>query len=230
MFKILDLFAGAGGLSLGFTQTGKFQILAAAENNPYIQQTYLKNHGDVLMIPDVVGYDFTKLKAEFEGFDVVIGGPPCQGFSNANRQKSAVVCMNNSLIKEFFRAIKEIQPMAFVMENVSMLQSDIHRFYETTGDHEEIERLGIKLKDDIIVLSKQEIAEIDLLPFLKNQDVLARSVLPEKLYTALYLLHKNKGNKKRLEKYIAKHDISIINQIEAYLTNTEYQCIDYFAN
>lgn len=190
-FRILDLFAGAGGLSLGFTQTGKFQILAAAENNSYIQQTYLRNHRDVLMIPNVVGYDFTKLKTKFGGFDVVIGGPPCQGFSNANRQKNSVVCMNNSLIKEFFRAVKEIEPMAFVMENVSMLQSATHKFYNTANDCEDIEKLGIKLKDDIITLSKQEINEIDLLPIIQSQAELARFTLPEKLYTALYLLNKN---------------------------------------
>ena len=230
MFRVLDLFAGAGGLSLGFVQTGRFQILAAAENDLYVQQTYLKNHGKVIMIPNVVGYDFAKLKTECGRFDVVIGGPPCQGFSNVNRQKSAVVCMNNSLIKEFFRAIKEIQPMAFVMENVSMLQSDIHRFYNTINDHEEIKQLGIKLKDDIITLSKNEIHEIDLMPVLQNQVKLIRSILPEKLYTALYLLHKNKGSNQRLEKYIAKYDISIVNQIENYLSNSDYQCQENFTD
>ena len=47
--------------------------------------------------------------------------------------------MNNGLVKEYFRAIKEIKPKAFVMENVSMLRSDTHRFYESTKDNQEIE-------------------------------------------------------------------------------------------
>ena len=230
MLKVLDLFAGAGGLSLGFVQTGKFQISAAAENNLYAQQTYLRNHGDVYMISDVVGYDFTQLNVDFGGFDVIIGGPPCQGFSNANRQKNTVVCMNNLLVKEYFRAIKEIRPMAFIMENVSMLQSDIHRFYDTINDHEEIEKLGIELKDDNIVLSKQEINEIDLFPILQNRTKLERTIFPAKLYTALYLLHKNRGTKKRLINYISKYDVSIVNQIENYLSNAEYPCMDFFAD
>ena len=230
MFKMLDLFAGAGGLSLGFTQTGKFQILAAAENNLYVQQTYRKNHGDILMIPNVIGYDFAKLNAELGGIDIVIGGPPCQGFSNANRQKNAIVCMNNSLIKEFFRAIKEIRPMVFVMENVNMLQSDIHRFYYTSSDHDEVEQLGIELKDDIIILSKQEIGEFDLLPVLQNQTELVKTIMPEKLYKALYVLYKNRENQKRLESYIAKHDVSIVNQIESFLSNADYNPVEYLVD
>jgi DNA (cytosine-5)-methyltransferase 1 len=221
MLKILDLFAGAGGLSLGFTQTGEFKIIAAAEINKYAQQTYLKNHGDISMISDVVGFNFSKLKEDAEGIDVVIGGPPCQGFSNANRQKSSLVCQNNSLVKEYFRAIKEIRPQAFVMENVSMLQSDIHRFYKTSSDCEEFQKLNIELKEDIIILSKHEIEEIDILPLVSNYSELVQSVLPEKLYSALHLLHKNRGTQNRLKKYIANNDIFIVNQIEAYLSQLD---------
>jgi DNA (cytosine-5)-methyltransferase 1 len=222
MLKILDLFAGAGGLSLGFVQTGKFQIIAAAENNLHAQTTYLRNHGDVHMIQNVVGCNFAKLNADLGGFDVVIGGPPCQGFSNANRQKNTIVCMNNSLVKEYFRAVREIRPMAFVMENVSMLQSGIHRFYDTSDDHDEIERLGIELRDDVIVLSKQEIKEIDILPIVQDRAQLESAILPEKLYTAMHLLYKSRGTKKRLTNYIAKNDISIVNQIESYLSNVRF--------
>lgn len=221
MLRILDLFSGAGGLGLGFIQTGKFEIIAAAENNIHAQRTYLRNHGNVHMIQNVIGCDFAKTCADLGGVDVVIGGPPCQGFSNANRQKNTVVCANNLLVKEYFRAIKEIRPMAFVMENVSMLQSDTHRFYDTSDDHDEIERLGIELRDDIIALSKQEIKGIDILPIVQDQVQLKKAILPEKLYTALYLLHKNKGKNKRLTNYIAKNDISIINQIESYLSNIQ---------
>lgn len=217
MLKTLDLFAGAGGLSLGFNQTGKFQIVAAAENNRDAQRTFLRNHGDVCMITDVVGCNFTELNAKFGGIDVVIGGPPCQGFSNANRQKSTVVCLNNSLIKEYFRAIREIHPLAFVMENVNMLQSEIHRFYDTLDDHEEIERLRIELRDDVIFLSKHEIQGIDTLPLIQDRHQLNAVLLPEQLFTSLNILYKHRGTAKRLNKYIAKNDISIINQIEKYL-------------
>jgi len=226
MLKVLDLFAGAGGLSLGFFQTGNYEIVAAAESNRHAQQTFLKNHGNVLMIPNVVGYDFSKLKDDLDGIDVIIGGPPCQGFSNANRQKSTVVCGNNSLVKDFFRAIKEIRPRAFVMENVTMLQSDKHRFYDTTIDHDEIIALGIKLKDDIIHLSEQEITGIDLLSIIQDKTLLSKSSFPDKLYAVLKTLHKNREAKERLEKFLDKNATSIVKQIEECISST--QDIDSF--
>lgn len=131
MLKTIDLFAGAGGLSYGFESTREFLIVAAAENNKNARKTYVENHkgrNDIRLIPDVRDYDFSALASEFDGIDVVIGGPPCQGFSNANRQKNHIISMNNSLVKEYFRAVKEIRPKAFVMENVSMLSSETHRF------------------------------------------------------------------------------------------------------
>ena len=97
MLKIIDLFAGAGGLSYGFTATRRFSIVAAVENNPDARETYITNHKranqgkPVYMIEDVRDCDFKSLKRLCGGIDVVIGGPPCQGFSNANRQKNHVI-------------------------------------------------------------------------------------------------------------------------------------------
>ena len=145
MLKTIDLFAGAGGLSLGFEMTGQFEVLAAAEINKNAQATYRKNLAEgkenFTFIDNVLGYDFASLNEKLGGIDVVIGGPPCQGFSNANRQKNHLISMNNGLVKEYFRAIKEIRPKAFIMENVSMLRSDTHRFYESTKDSDEINQL-----------------------------------------------------------------------------------------
>ena len=129
MLKTIDLFAGAGGLSYGFESTNQFLIVAAVENNKNARKTYIENHKgreDIIMIPEVRGYDFLELSKQVGGIDIVIGGPPCQGFSNANRQKNHIISMNNSLVKEYFRAIKEIKPKAFVMENVSMPVSYTH--------------------------------------------------------------------------------------------------------
>lgn len=59
---------------------------------------------------------------------VVIGGPPCQGFSNANRQKNYLISGNNQLVKEYARAIDTVRPVAFLMENVKTMSSPTHKF------------------------------------------------------------------------------------------------------
>ena len=76
MFKTIDLFAGAGGLSLGFQQTGKFEIVAAAEINENARKTYQHNisanNPNFIFINNVVGYDFRELNKSVGGIDVVI--------------------------------------------------------------------------------------------------------------------------------------------------------------
>ena len=125
MYKVVDLFAGAGGLSLGFMQTRKYDIKVAFENSPYMQETYRLNHPGVEVQGDVCAANYDEIKRKYGDIDVVIGGPPCQGFSNANRQKNHAISQNNMLVKQYIRAILELKPKAFVMENVSMLNPHI---------------------------------------------------------------------------------------------------------
>lgn len=217
MLKMMDLFAGAGGLSLGFLQTGGFEIVAAAESSEGARTTFAMNHGNdkpITIIENVVGYDFSVLNKELGGIDVIIGGPPCQGFSNANRQKNSIVSANNSLVKEYFRAIREVHPKAFVMENVSMLQSDTHRFYDTYDDHDDIFKLEIDLEDDVIYLSKHSFDGIDILPLVNDRNQLEQALLSHNLFSGLNILYKNRNKKEKLSKYLKLNEIKIINQIE----------------
>ena len=142
-YTAVDLFAGAGGLSLGFMQTKKYDIKVAFENSPYMQETYRRNHPGVEVQGDVCAADYTDIMRRYGKIDVVIGGPPCQGFSNANRQKNHAISQNNMLVKQYLRAILELQPKAFVMENVSMLRSEVHRFYMEKGDETSIKQIKI---------------------------------------------------------------------------------------
>lgn len=220
MLKTVDLFAGAGGLSCGFEATNQFRIVAAAENNSSARKTYIKNHrdgDDILMIPDVRGYDFQSLNEKFDGIDVVIGGPPCQGFSNANRQKNHIINMNNSLVKEYFRAVKEIKPKAFVMENVSMLSSDTHRFYDSYIDHDEATGLGIKMRQDELVISEQNYNGVNCLEAL-NGDNSQYFRITDKLLQLLNVLYKDrKSREDRLNRFIEKNGKVLLRQIEWYL-------------
>ncbi|WP_226087640.1 DNA cytosine methyltransferase [Mesobacillus sp. S13] len=141
-YQLIDLFAGAGGLSNGFVQTGKFEVAGAVEINAEAVQTYIENHeknNNIIINSPEGKSDITKIN--FKDFmqnrhinpleAVVIGGPPCQGFSNANRQKNYLISGNNQLVKEFARAIDEIRPIAFLMENVKTMNSLTHKFFVT---------------------------------------------------------------------------------------------------
>ena len=224
MLKTIDLFAGAGGLSLGFEMTGKFKVLAAAEINKNAQATYKKNIVEgkptFTMIEDINGYDFMELNEKLGGIDVVIGGPPCQGFSNANRQKNHLISMNNSLVKEFFRAIKEIKPKAFVMENVSMLRSDTHRFYESISDNEEIDALieagfDIPKRLDSLFITNEKFENID---YTMIDDIcFNRFLIPLEVYKLLNILYKHLSNEIRLARFLEKNRLVLVKRITTFL-------------
>ena len=123
--KIIDLFAGVGGISSGFKKAG-FEVVSANEYESEIANTYIKNHPGTKMIVE----DITKVKSKDllngeKEIDVIVGGPPCQGFSMAGRRiRNGGAFLNdprNELFKEFIRVVKDIKPKVFVMENVAAM-------------------------------------------------------------------------------------------------------------
>jgi len=217
LYRVLDLFAGAGGMSLGFMQTGRFDIAVAIEKNENAQDTYRRNHEHTEMLSDILDitdYDF--FQREYGMFDVVIGGPPCQGFSNANRQKNHIISQNNSLVKKYVEAILHLKPKAFIMENVRMLKSDVHRFYCTYNDGNEFEQLGITVRDETVSLLDTECPVVDVHNYLFNVDILKELILPEKYYYSLRMLLKNSSKEELRQKVLAekaRHCIKIIASI-----------------
>lgn len=122
----VDLFSGAGGLSLGFEMTG-FNNVFSIEYDKKIAETYKKNFPThnllVKDIQEITDDEIITLQHNQE-VDVVIGGPPCQGFSLAGRiGRSFVEDKRNYLFKEFARVVKIIEPKMFVMENVARMIS-----------------------------------------------------------------------------------------------------------
>jgi DNA (cytosine-5)-methyltransferase 1 len=110
---LVDLFAGCGGMTRGFEDTGAFLSVFAVEFDRDAAATYAANFGDHVAcgpIEDV---------AAFPRADVMIGGPPCQGFSPLNRE--AVGFERRGLWREYLRALEAVEPQAFVMENVPEL-------------------------------------------------------------------------------------------------------------
>lgn len=204
-YTVVDLFSGAGGLSLGFLQTQKFDIKVAFENNPNMQETYRRNHPNVDVRGDVCAADYGEIQRQYGTIDVVIGGPPCQGFSNANRQKNHAVSQNNMLVKQYIRAIKELQPKAFVMENVSMLRSDVHRFYLDEADAKLIGQYDIPMTPTKLILLEKEFVFDGALEIVQDDSMCAMYLWPEEEYAALNVIYKAAKNTKKLVAALEKH-------------------------
>lgn len=211
-YSIVDLFAGAGGLSYGFLQTGRFTVKAAFEMNPNAQRTYLRNHkiDKSFMYSDVKDALLEETKQKLGKIDVVIGGPPCQGFSNANRQKNHAISLNNSLVKKFVKAVLHLEPKAFLMENVSMLQSEVHRFFVSDEDADDIKKYGIATSDSQIQLLEEEFVFNGIIDIVSNSTLITNYLWEENDYLALNVIFKNRNNKEKLKAALTKHQRRLV--------------------
>lgn len=117
--NVIDLFAGCGGFSIGFTKSG-FNITKAIEFDKSIATTYINNHSNTnVIIDDIANVDNSNI-FKFRETDVIIGGPPCQGFSMAGARirNGFIDDPRNYLFKHYFNVVKTVKPKIFIMENV----------------------------------------------------------------------------------------------------------------
>ncbi len=117
--KVIDLFAGCGGLSLGFIKCG-YKVEKAVEFDVSIADTYKINHPKVdVIVDDIRNIDNSGVFRNGDA-DVIIGGPPCQGFSMAGARirHGFIDDPRNYLFKHYFNVVKTAKPKVFVMENV----------------------------------------------------------------------------------------------------------------
>lgn len=122
-YTFIDLFSGAGGMSTGFEMAG-FEPLLAIDNWQDSLDTYLYNHPEAqTLCADLSNIDIPKVAKQYDlkNVDVIIGGPPCQGFSIAG--KRIVDDIRNKLYKSFVAFVKYFSPRVFVMENVPNILS-----------------------------------------------------------------------------------------------------------
>ena len=130
--KMVDFFAGAGGLSCGFTQAG-FKVCFANDFEDVCVRTYRFNHPE-LPSNKVLKEDIRKIVANIDDYvkediDIVVGGPPCQSFSSAN-QRRIIDDPRNELYKYYIEAIKRICPKFVLMENVKGMLSVANQVVE----------------------------------------------------------------------------------------------------
>lgn len=212
MYTVVDLFAGAGGLSFGFERTGQMRVIAAAEKNPDARKTYRRNHPNVKhFYEDVHDIDYQDILDDFGTVDLVIGGPPCQGFSNANRQHTTLISMNNRLVKEYVRGVSELKPKVFLMENVAMLRSQIHRFVVEETDLAMPEIMALDMRDDKLELLPSEAmfdGASDLATSVSDMNVKRWS---DKLITVFNCLYRYRINQEKFDKTIEKYR-KVLNQ------------------
>ncbi len=126
---VLDLFCGAGGMSLGFQNAG-CEILGGIDSNPYAIMTHNKNFPRCILkiaATDINQIKFEKLPLNSGDIDILIGGPPCQVFSRVGIGKMRDLGRDiesdprNFLYKQFVRFVSYYKPLVFVMENVDNL-------------------------------------------------------------------------------------------------------------
>lgn len=120
-YRVIDLFSGCGGISVGFDMTNKCELVGAIDFAQAACDTYKKNFPNA----NVICCDITKKTVEETGFkdiDIIIGGPPCQGFSALNRhEKNREEDPRNVLFMQYIRFVKELKPKALMIENVRQI-------------------------------------------------------------------------------------------------------------
>ena len=123
-YSYIDLFCGAGGLSVGFDKAG-FENIFSVEFNPKFAKTYKRNFPTHNLIVEDIRNISNEMINELIGdkeVDIIIGGPPCQGFSIAgNIGRTFIDDERNRLFKEFVRFVSEVKPKMFIMENVAAM-------------------------------------------------------------------------------------------------------------
>jgi len=123
----IDLFAGVGGLSYGLMQAG-FNIFLGIEINSIYAETLSKNHKKMkVIVDDIKKIDpleaLKETKLQNSDIDLIVGGPPCKGFSNSNKRTRNIDNPYNSLYKHFFRFIEIIKPKVYLLENVAGMKN-----------------------------------------------------------------------------------------------------------
>ncbi|UWR76647.1 DNA cytosine methyltransferase [Phaeobacter inhibens] len=152
---VLDLFCGCGGLSLGFlNQNGptRYRILGGIDTDPHACQTYTSQIGAPAIQEDIgaltdenlLNKAMGKLAPRESSKLVVVGGPPCQGFS-AHRKKDGRSDKRNDLVEQFFRVALRLKPEFIVMENVPEVFDDKH-WPNLAKSIERVERAGYRVR------------------------------------------------------------------------------------
>ena len=148
-YKIMDLFAGVGGLSYGFSKLPEFEIVAANEIEKDIAVAYTLNHpGVTMMTCDINDLTEETLGEALKGqqIDIIVGGPPCQSYSTLGKRQ---MDDRANLFMQYKRVLNILKPKAFIFENVvGILSMDKGKLFKQI--QAEFEELGYTLKHKVL--------------------------------------------------------------------------------
>lgn len=188
--KVVSLFSGCGGLDLGFKNQG-FEIVWANDFFQDAVETYKKNIGDHIVLGDITKIPSSEIP---DGFDVLLGGFPCQGFSIANNKRS-MKDERNFLYKEMLRVLRDKKPKFFVAENVKGLLS-MEKGKVIKMIVQDFKKLGYKVDYQLLNSSEYGVPQNRQRVVIMGNRVGAKNIFPEKTH----------GNEPRLKKPISAKD------------------------
>jgi DNA (cytosine-5)-methyltransferase 1 len=214
--RTIDFFCGAGGLSLGFSLEG-FQIDFANDNEDVCIETFKYNHPEVKE-DRIISGDIRKIVNHIEKYihndiDVVIGGPPCQGFSSANQQR-IIDDPRNELYKYFIKAVEKIAPKFVIMENVRGMLPYAQQIIEdynnikTKGKQSYTYKVACKVlvSDNFGVAQKRERL---IFIGIRNDVSKTREITPEKIFQQI------EASCKKIQRHVLKDALAYIKPLEA---------------
>lgn len=229
-YTFIDLFAGCGGLSLGLEQAG-FEVVFMNEIVETFASTYLANHnlkegqyfiGDINELNKCLDKYSDILKNPVKPITLVCGGPPCQGFSMANRQR-IIDDPRNQLYKAYLQFLSEVRPQFFIMENVKGMANKfdeiITNFKEYLGEEYLYDYRLLKVQDFGIPQNRERFIMIGNRMGIDPNEIFTEIerhkrppfVLKDALYGLPHLearKEKNKGEYESLECGFTERDFS----------------------
>jgi DNA (cytosine-5)-methyltransferase 1 len=184
-YTVVDLFSGAGGFSLGFEMAG-FKIIGGLELDKWASETFQKNNPTAKVITqDITNVSNINLKTMFDSPDIVLGGPPCQGFSIANRNAGDPKDPRNTLFMEFIRAVKVLNPKIAIIENVPNILNAKTESGEKVINiiRMELKNLGYGVESQILEAVKFGVPQIRKRLFVIASKLPLKSYFPEPIKT-----------------------------------------------
>jgi DNA (cytosine-5)-methyltransferase 1 len=207
-FNIVDFFCGAGGLSCGFSQED-FKIVLANDHDEECIETYKFNHPEIsknkIILEDIKKIIPKLDKLLVDKVDVVVGGPPCQGFSNVNQQR-VIDDPRNKLYKYFIQAVKKINPKIVVMENVKGMYPYADQIKKDFEDISYIANYEVLVSDQFGVAQKRP-----RLIFI----AIRKDIVNKKKIIIKDIFNEIKTNSKSIKKHVLRDALEYIKPLKS---------------